>query len=94
MSLLFEWDSAKARANIEKHGITFDEAATAFEDPLSLTIPDPLHSEKEERFVLIGGSHRSRLLVVVHTDRGDRIRIISARLATRRERRNHEENAE
>lgn len=93
MSLQFEWDPGKARTNAEKHGITFDEASTAFEDALSVTIPDPLHSEDEERFVLIGYSHRGRLLVVVHTYRGDRIRIISARRAARRERRHHEENA-
>lgn len=93
MPLVFEWDPAKARANLEKHGITFDEASTCFEDDLSLTIPDPLHSEREDRYVLIGLSHRNRLLVVVHTDTGDRIRIISARTATPKERRSHEEDA-
>ena len=65
-----------------------------FEDPLSRTIDDPLHSEDEERYVLIGRSHRDRLLVVVHTERGDRIRIISARIASNRERRQHEEKAD
>ncbi len=94
MGLLFEWDPEKARANKVKHGITFDEASTAFEDGLSVTIPDPLHSVDEERFVLIGYSCLGRLLVVVHTDRGDRVRIISARPATRKERRFHEENEE
>ena len=94
MPLLFEWDPTKARANVEKHGVTFDEASTAFQDTLSVTIPDPLHSEDEERLVLIGYSHRGRLLVIVHTDRGDLIRVISARQATRKERRHHEENAE
>ena len=93
MPLLFEWDPDKARANAKKHGVTFDEASTAFADALSVTIPDPLHSEEEDRFVLLGCSHRDRLLVVVHTDRGGRVRIISARLATRKERRQHEEEA-
>ena len=94
MPLLFEWDPVKARANMEKHGVTFDEASACFEDALSVTIPDPLHSKDEERFVLIGHSHRGRLLVVAHGDRGERIRIISARPATKKERRYHEENAE
>ena len=94
MPLLFEWNFGKARANVEKHGVTFDEACTVFKDLLSVTIPDPLHSGDEGRFVLLGYSHRDRLLVIVHTDRDDRVRIISARLATKRERRHHEENAE
>jgi len=93
MSLLFELDPGKARANIQKHGVTFDEASTAFENVLAVTISDPLHSEDEERFVLMGYSHRDRLLVVVHTDRDDRVRIISARPATKKEWRRHEENA-
>ena len=93
MAMLFEWDQKKARSNLAKHGVSFDEASTVFQDVLSVTIADPLHSTVEERFVLIGNSCRNRLLVVVHTDRGDRVRIISARLATRRERRNYEENA-
>ena len=92
MGLLFEWDPKKPRQNIRAHGVSFDEASTAFRDPLSKTIDDPLHSVGEERFVLIGHSIRGRLLVVVHTERGDRIRIISARLATRKERLNYEEN--
>ena len=94
MALLFEWDPKKARRNQATHGISFDEASTAFRDPLSVTIDDPLHSEHEERLVLIGQSHRNRILVVVHTERGDRIRIISARLATNKERHRYEENAE
>jgi uncharacterized DUF497 family protein len=93
MALLFEWDSRKATANVVKHGVSFDEASTVFQDALSVTIHDPLHSEDEDRFVLVGNSHRNRLLVVVHTERADRIPIISARLATAKERRNHEENA-
>ena len=91
MPLEFEWDPRKERANIGKHGVSFQEALSAFADPCSIEIPDPDHSADEERFVLIGRSHVHRLLVVVHTERGDRIRIISARLATRRERLAHEE---
>ena len=94
MGLLFEWDPNKARLNVKKHGISFDEASTAFRDPLSQTIDDPLHSEDEKRFVLIGRSIQGQLLVIVHTERGDRIRIISARLATRKERLRYEENEE
>jgi uncharacterized protein len=94
MGILFEWDSQKAKRNIEKHGIGFDEVSTAFQDPLSATIDDPLHSGDEERFVLIGQSIRNRLLVVVHTERGGSIRIISARLATKNERCQYEENAQ
>ncbi|MEN6335471.1 MAG: BrnT family toxin [Phycisphaerales bacterium] len=91
--LLFEWDPNKARENLETHGISFDEASTAFRDTLSLAIYDPLHSEEEDRFVLIGSSHRNRLLVIVHTDRGDRIRLISARKASQKERSQYEANA-
>jgi uncharacterized protein len=94
MGLLFEWDQKKARRNIKMHGISFDEASTAFRDPLSRTIADPLHSKGEERLVLLGESLRGRLLVVVHTERGDRVRIISARLATNKERLRYEENEE
>lgn len=93
MAMLFEWDPRKARGNLAKHDISFDVASTVFHDSLSITIDDPLHSSDEERFVLIGHSCRNRLLVVVHTERSSRIRIISARLATSRERRNYEENA-
>ena len=86
----FEWDPDKATRNLRKHGVSFPEASTAFEDPLSITIPDPDHSEDEARFVLLGMTFRGRLVVVVHTDRGDAVRLISARLATRRERSAHE----
>ncbi len=92
MGLLFEWDPKKARLNIKTHGVSFDEASTAFRDPLSQTIDDPLHSSGEDRFVLIGRSIPGRLLVIVHTDRGERIRIISARFATKKERIRYEEN--
>lgn len=91
MGLIFEWDEKKARRNISKHGVSFEEASTVFGDVLSLTVPDPLHSTEEERFVIIGRSDRGRLLVVVHTERTERLRIISARMATLRERRNYEE---
>jgi uncharacterized protein len=91
--LSFEWNPNKAEINIERHGITFDEASTTFKAPLSITIDDPLHSIDEVRFTLIGTSHKNRILVVVHTERGDRIRLISARKATKRERRYYENNA-
>ena len=94
MPLLFEWDEKKAQQNIRKHGASFKEAATVFGDLLSLTIEDPLHSDEEDRFVTIGESFRRRILVVVHTERGSNIRIISARTATRRERRTYEEGNE
>ena len=88
----FEWNPAKADSNVSKHGVSFDEAATAFGDPLSITIADPDHSADEDRFVLMGESYAGRLVVVVHTERGERIRIISARLATRRERLSYEQD--
>jgi len=88
----FEWDAQKARRNVEKHGVSFEKAVTAFSDPLSQSIPDPDHSDSEERFILMGLSRRSRLVVVAYTERGDRIRLITARLASRREKREYEEN--
>jgi uncharacterized DUF497 family protein len=94
MALLFEWDPKKARRNLAKHGVSFDEASSAFQDVLSVTISDPLHSENEERFVLIGCSCRNKVLVVVHTERGDRVRVISARPATKSERLRYEEDAQ
>ena len=87
----FEWDARKAAANAEKHGVTFDEALSAFSDPLSRSIPDPDHSTNEDRFLLLGLSASGRLLAVAHTERADRIRLISARLASKRERRSYEE---
>jgi hypothetical protein len=89
----FEWHPEKALANLAKHAVSFEEAMEAFRDPLSITILDPGHSEDEDRFVLIGLSPAGRLLVVVHTDRGASIRIISARRATKRERRTYEQEA-
>ena len=91
MSLEFEWDKDKAKRNIKKHGVSFDEAMTVFADPLSLTIHDPEHSDVEDRYVILGESSRRRLLVVVFTDRNDRIRIITASAATGQERKNYEE---
>ncbi len=90
MGLQIEWDAAKAASNLRKHRVSFEEAATAFDDPLSLTIPDREHSASEERLVLLGAATSGRLLVVVHTERGDSIRIISARKATTRERKQYE----
>jgi len=91
MALEFVWDPAKAAANIRRHGVSFPEASTAFADPNSLTVPDPDHSATEERWILLGLSTRSRLLIVAHTERGDVIRLISARKATRKERTVYEE---
>ena len=90
MGLAFEWDEGKAKVNKRKYGVTFEEASTVFADPLSVTIYDPVHSEDEDRYIALGESQRRRLLVVVFTDRGDRIRIISARVATRGERKDYE----
>ena len=92
MALTFEWDARKARSNLRKHGVSFVEAATVFADPLTVTIYDPDHSSaREERFITLGHSVRRRAVVVVHCDRGDSIRIVSARLATRGERKQYEE---
>ncbi len=90
--LQFEWDPEKAKTNIDIHGISFDEASTAFKDTLAFTIFDPLHSGDEDRFIHIGMSFRNRLLVIVHTERADKIRIISARKAVKRERKDYEKN--
>lgn len=90
----FEWNPKKAEHNVKKHGVTFEEASTVFGDPLAATIPDPRHSAEENRFVTMGQSTENRLVVVAHVDRGERVRIISARLATRRERRKYESEEE
>lgn len=90
MALLFEWDNRKAESNLRAHGVSFHEATTIFGDPLSITISDPDHSSAETRFVDVGLSHVGRLLVVSYTERGNRIRLISARLATRNERKQYE----
>jgi uncharacterized DUF497 family protein len=91
--VLFEWDPFKAAHNIRKHGVGFQEAMTVFRDPLAVTFDDPDHSVEERRFVTIGLSSRGRLLFIAHTDREDRIRIISARQATRRETYAYEEGS-
>ena len=87
----FEWDPVKAEKNKTSHGITFEEASTVFGDPLSLTISDPKHSHDEQRYITIGVSSSVRTLVVIHTDRGDDVRIVSARPAAKRERRDYEQ---
>ena len=91
MELEFEWDREKERRNIEKHGVSFHEATGVFADPLSWTVPDPAHSVGERRFITIGMSRESIILVVAHTDRGNKTRLISARKATRLEKRYYEE---
>jgi uncharacterized DUF497 family protein len=83
--VVYEWDSSKAAANIKKHHVAFTEAATVFLDPLALTYQDPDHSEGEQRYITLGESTRGRVILVAHLDRDDRIRIISARRATRKE---------
>lgn len=88
----FSWDASKAVANLGKHGVSFEEALTAFADPLSLTIPSPEHSVAEHRFLLVGLAVTGRVLVVAHAEYENEIRIISARLATRTERRRYEED--
>ena len=90
MGLKFEWDRRKAAVNRRKHGVSFEEAATAFGDPLSLTIHDPDHSDDEVRYLLLGETANGKLVVVAHTDRNDTIRIINARPADRGERENYE----
>lgn len=87
----FEWDPDKAFANLDTHGVSFEEAATVFGTPLAVTFYDPDHSEDETRFLTFGISRQDRLLVVIHTDREESTRIISARKATRRERKQFDE---
>ena len=92
MDIEFDWDPARARENEKKHGISFREGATAFADRLSYTIPDPDHSVGEQRFLLLGLTTNARLVVVSHVERGDRIRLISVRPASSRERMDYEQN--
>lgn len=87
----FEWDDAKAKSNLRKHGVSFEDAVTVFDDPIAITLDDPDHSEDERRFLTMGSSKDGHLLVVCHRDRPDRIRLISARKANRRERRYYED---
>jgi uncharacterized protein len=86
----FEWDPTKAASNVQDHGVSFDEATTVFGDILAMNMPDPDHSEGEQRFVVLGMSQASRLVVVSYAERPPRTRIISARLATSPERRKYE----
>jgi len=91
MKLSFEWDEEKAKANLKKHRVGFDEAATVFTDPYSLTIHDPDHSANEHRYIDIGTSDNGRVLVVAYTERGSNIRIVSCRKGTPSERKLYEE---
>jgi len=92
MSRKFEWDSRKAAANFSKHGVSFEEALTAFADPLARIFDDEDHSVEEQREIIVGHSAKERLLVVCFTAQGESVRIFSARKATRRERKEYEEN--
>lgn len=91
MLMDFEWNNEKARTNASKHGVSFDEAKTVFDDPLYVEFFDPDHSDNEERYIIVGQSNQNRLLVVSYLERGQTIRLISARDATRREREAYEE---
>jgi len=90
VALRFEWDPEKAAGNLAEHEISFEEAATVFGDPLGRIVDDPRHSTKEPRYVVLGNSERGHLLAVMFTERAEAIRLISARKATRRERREYE----
>jgi uncharacterized DUF497 family protein len=90
MSLAFDWDPSKAASNLRKHGVSFEEAASALGDALSIALPDPDHSREEERLLLLGRTTAGRLLIVAFADRGDTLRIFSARVMTSRERRAYE----
>lgn len=92
MNLEFEWDKEKATANKKKHGVTFEEAATVFSNPLAAIFDDEIHSEDELREILVGHSNQNRLLLISFTEREGVIRIISARRATKQERKDYEEN--
>ena len=92
MAISFEWDDKKAKSNFAKHSISFEEASTAFGDDLSITIEDPLHSEDENRLILIGKSISHKTLIVIHLEKTDSIRIISARKATKKENKFYEES--
>jgi hypothetical protein len=99
MNLIFEWDENKARMNVQKHNVRFDEARTLFNDPRLLTYPDEYHSEAEDRYISIGQSARNRVLLAVHTEREEAedtliVRIISCRKATASERQAYEESNE
>ena len=91
MGYIFEWDPKKAELNLRKHGVEFDEASTVFGDPLALLMPDPDHSVGEMQYILLGMSSQQRLLVVAFAERPPQTRLISARRATKQERRKYEE---
>lgn len=91
---LYEWDADKAATNLLKHGVSFEEAASAFDDPNALLLNDPDHSDEESRFLLLGWSAASRLVMVIHAERGLQIRLISARTAANKERRLYEKRKE
>lgn len=93
MKLNFEWDEGKAKSNLKKHRVSFEEATTVFLDPFSMTIPDPGHSVEEQRYIDIGSSDKGQVLVVVYTERGANIRIISCRKATSSERKLYEKGS-
>ena len=90
--MIYEWDPKKAKANLRRHGVSFDEAASVLLDPLAVTFPDPDHSSEEVREITIGHSARQRVVFLSHTRRGDHTRLISARKATRAERKQYEES--
>jgi uncharacterized protein len=92
MDVQFEWDEVKAASNAKKHKVSFEEVATVFADPLAVIFDDEAHSNEEQREIIVGHSVRGRLLLVCFTERGDAVRIMSARRATNRERRDYEEN--
>jgi len=91
--VIYEWDPKKAKANLQRHRVSFEEAATIFLDPLAVTYPDPDHSGEELREIPIGRSARHRVLFLSHTLRGGRTRLISGRKATKRERKQYEESS-
>jgi len=91
--VIYEWDPKKAKGNLRKHAVSFEEAATVFLDPIALTFPDPDHSDEERREITIGRSARQRVLFLSHTRRGERTRLISGRKATKRERKQYEESS-
>jgi len=94
MELIFEWDEEKAQANFRKHKVSFEEGKTIFNDPFLLTFPDPEHSNSEQRYLNIGNSIKGQTLIVIHTERGDNIRLISCRKATANERRAYYERGD
>jgi uncharacterized protein len=94
MDMQVDWDPAKAAANLHKHGVSFEEAATVLGDPLSVTLPDPDHSLAEHRYLLLGRAASGRLLIVSHSEEEDSVRIISARMMTPKERRSYERSVE